>query len=102
MRAGKLDREITIERATTAVGDAGTVTETWAPVASLRAELVETAADETDPATTKTTVLFRTRYVAGVTVADRIDFDGRYFNIKHVSEIGRRRGLELHAERLGP
>lgn len=102
MRAGKLDREITIERATTAVGDAGTITETWAAFATLRAELVDTGADEADPAITKATVLFRTRFVSGVTVADRISFDGRQFNIKHVAEIGRRRGLELRAERLGP
>jgi head-tail adaptor len=64
--------------------------------------LIETAADETDPATTKATVIFRTRFLEGVTLADRIAFNGGYFNIKHVGEIGRRRGLELRAERLGP
>jgi head-tail adaptor len=102
MRAGTLDREIIIERATVNVSVEGTVTDTWTPVATLRAELVEGISDETDPATTKATVIFRTRYVAGITVADRITYEGDHYNLKHVGEIGRRRGLELRAERLGP
>jgi integrase len=46
MQAGKLDRFITLERRTETVTASGAVTETWAPVATLRAELVRQSADE--------------------------------------------------------
>ena len=46
IRAGSLDRVITIERATTSIADDGTPTTTWATVATMRAELVRKVADE--------------------------------------------------------
>ncbi len=105
MRAGKLDRVITVQRATVTVNDAGTPQETWATLATLRAELLESVMDETVHGAgenTERAISFRTRFFPGVTVADRISFEGQPFNLKHVKEIGRRRGLELKAERLGP
>lgn len=105
MRAGKLDRIITVERAATAVDDAGTPQETWATVATLRAELLDDVAEEKQReggASTERMVTFQTRFCPGVTVADRITFEGQPFNLLQVKEIGRRRGLELQAVRVGP
>jgi SPP1 family predicted phage head-tail adaptor len=105
MRAGKLDREIIIETVTTTVDDAGTPVETWAPLATLRAELKDNASDETHNEqgdTTRQLVTFETRYVPGVTVAARIMYQGEPYNLLQVREIGRGRGLELKAVRLGP
>jgi SPP1 family predicted phage head-tail adaptor len=103
MRAGRLDRSITIQRVADTVDDAGTVAEAWADLATMRAELVNLAATETDlaagPAATRT-IMFRTRYLAGITVADRVLYEGDEFKITSVVEIGRRRALELHAERV--
>ena len=45
MRAGNLDRVIIIQRATTVIGLAGTPVETWAAIATLRAQLIETTTD---------------------------------------------------------
>lgn len=105
IRAGKLDRTITIERSTETIDAAGVPVVTWATLATMRAELTEASTDETivdSGASTDTTVTFRTRFLDGVTVADRVTYAGRAFNLKGIRELGRRRGLELRTERVGP
>lgn len=52
-------------------------------------------------ATTETLVIFRTRYLDGVTTADRVLFDGRTFNLREVVDAGRRGGLELRGVEIG-
>jgi SPP1 family predicted phage head-tail adaptor len=104
MRAGKLDKTIVIERVMTTPDDYGTPLEAWVPIGTLRAQVVQHATDEYQRergSTTETTIVFRTRFLEGVTVADRVTFDGDTFNMKQVKELGRRRGLELRCERLG-
>jgi SPP1 family predicted phage head-tail adaptor len=104
MRAGKLDRKILVERSTETVDDFGTVTHQWMTLYPLRAELIEQSAQEfmrNYGASSETTVIFRTRFVLGVTVADRVTYDGREYDIKEVKEIGRRRGLELRCVVIG-
>ena len=105
MRSGNLDREITIQRATTTIGDAGTPQETWADIATLRAQLIETTTDEYirgNGASTERIVVFRTRYIDGVTAADRIFYECQPFTLKQIKELGRRKALEFRAERIGP
>ena len=46
------------------------------------------------------TVVFRIRWLAGVTNADRVLFEGRIYNIKQTAEIGRRAGLDLRCVEL--
>lgn len=104
MKAGKLDREIKIERATTTVNEFGTPVETWASVATLRAEIVTAETVEAareHGASTEAAIAFRTRFIDGITVADRLTYAGRTYDIKAVSEIGRRRGLEIRAVARG-
>lgn len=101
MRAGRLDRQITIQRSTHSVNEYGTPVFAWVDVATLRAQLVEGRAEEFlagGGATDKTLAVFRIRYLAGVTNADRVIHAGQVFNIREVKEIGRRKGLELRAE----
>jgi SPP1 family predicted phage head-tail adaptor len=98
MRAGNLDRIITIERVTTTVDDYGTPVEGWATVATLRAELIQSSAQEfirAYGATTDTIAIFRTRFLDGVTTADRVTYASRAYDLKEIKEIGRREGLEL-------
>jgi SPP1 family predicted phage head-tail adaptor len=105
MRAGKLDRVITIERATTTIDASGTPQEAWATLATMRAELLDGTTDEfarSFGASTEAVAVFRTRYLDGLTVSVSVTFEGRAFGIKQVKEIGRRRGLELRTERIGP
>lgn len=105
MRAGKLDRAIIFERVATEIDEAGTPVETWSRLAIRRAEIIRDGATETvegSGAVSSTVVKFRTRYTPGLTLADRIGFDGRVFDITEIVEIGRRRSLEISAKRVGP
>ena len=103
MRAGQLDRSITIQRVTTAIDDYGTPTDAWADVATVRAQQVSTSTVEyirNYGASDDTVVVFRTWWMDGITNADRIVYAGQNFNIKETKEIGRRNGIELRCERL--
>jgi SPP1 family predicted phage head-tail adaptor len=104
MRAGPMDRSITIQRATTAIDEFGTPTETWTDLVALRAQVVKASTDEFirgAGATDETVVVFRTWWRDGITNADRIIYQGVIHNIKETKEIGRRNGLELRTLSYG-
>lgn len=103
MRSGKLDRTITFQRKAETVSPTGTVTNAWTDFATVRAELLRAALG--DQATSAgegqgETIAFRLRYVPGVSVADRVLFDGQSYGIKSIQEFGRRRILEITCEAL--
>lgn len=103
MRAGSLDREITIERFARTVDGVGKRAETWTAHATVRAQLVQSSTDEflrDHGETAAKAVIFRVRFLAGITVADRVRFDGVVFDLVQVKELGRRAGLELRCERV--
>lgn len=105
MRAGSLDRVITVQRQADTVNDYGQVVSSWGSIATLRAQLVQSSTAEFMKgfgAGTETAVVFRCRFLAGVTAADRVAYDGRIFNIVEIKELGRREGLELRCTRIGP
>lgn len=98
MRAGKLDRRITIERATIARDSFNAPVETWAAVATVWAQqrpnrgAERFAVQEVAGAAVMT---FHIRYRADLTVKDRIRYAGRLWNITDVRELGRRVGTEF-------
>lgn len=102
MRAGKLDRTISIERYTPGVPNGyGGVTSVWLPIGTFRAQLVQASTEEfirAAGASDETVVIFRTRWVANVTTSCRVVYQGKNYDLKEVKEIGRRKGLELRAE----
>lgn len=103
MRAGLMDRSITIQRAATTIDDFGTPTDTWGDVVTVRAQQVQTSTDEYIRgygASDETVIVFRTWWRNGITNADRIIYAGDAYNIKETKEIGRRNGLELRCQRL--
>lgn len=104
MRAGKLDRSISIQRFTNTVDEYGTPVQTWTDVATVRAQIVQQSTEEFIRgfgASDETVIIFRMRYLAGVTLADRISYGGVLHNIKEVKEIGRRKGLEVRCVATG-
>ena len=104
MKAGKLVHVIGLERLATTVDGYGGVEETWTGFATMRAEIVERSTEEFLRAageTDVTTIVFRTRFLAGLTNNDRVSFDGEHFDIEEVIPIGRRRGLELRCVATG-
>lgn len=98
MRAGTLDRSIIIQRATETRDAFGVVTTTWATLATMRAALVQASTAEFLQGAGlqgEAAVIFRTRYLEGVTVRDRVLYGDVAHDIKEVKEIGRRKGLEI-------
>lgn len=103
MRAGKLTHQITIEAPSKTVSPAGTVTHTWAPIATVRAEILQQSATEflrADAEAERNVVIFRIRYRADLTTSARVTHDGQAYDLVELKQLGRRQGLELRCERL--
>lgn len=105
MRAGKMDRRISIETYGLGGDDGwGNPAPTFTPRGTYRAEIVQGSSEEFfrggGLAEVKT-ILFRTRFIHNVRPADRIAHEGVYFDILEVKEIGRRKGLEIRCASTG-
>lgn len=103
IRAGKLDRQIIIEREAETVAASGAVSKVWATLATVRAELVQRGAEEYLAGfgeAENSSAVFRIRYLAGITTADRVNCDGVTYDINEIAEMGRKRGLELRCSEV--
>lgn len=103
MRAGKLNKIITIERATTTVDNYGTPQQTLATITTVRAQLIQSSTEEfmrSFGAASETLVAFRIRHMDGLKVADRVTHEGSAYDLKEIKELGRRDGLELRCVSL--
>lgn len=104
MRAGDMDRRITIQRYEV-VGDDGygnQITE-WNDLATVWAEVKQESGREFFAAAaiqSERKVVFKLRWL-DVTVVDRVSYDGRLHDIHEVRELGRKEGLELHTTANG-
>lgn len=103
IKAGKLDRVITVTRESETVSASGSVLKNWAPIATVRAELVQlhtmeamTGFGESDFGD----AVFRIRYLSGLETSNRVRFEGEVFDIDGITEIGRRHGLELSCSKV--
>lgn len=104
MRAGKLDRSITLQSSTTMVDALGRVVSVWTDFAIVRAQLIQrTMADKFGGGgnVSETVMTFRLRWIAGLTLNHRVTYAGEAFGIKEIKELGRMRGLDLRVERIG-
>ena len=98
MKAGLLDRRVMLQRRTVVYDDYGGEIEAWAELATVPAQVIEQSGREflaADQIQAEKRVLFRLRWIEGVTVLDRVSHDGRLHNIQDVKELGRREGVEL-------
>ena len=98
MRAGKLDKTIVIERRGETVNEYGTVAEGWAPVATVRAQVIQQSTDEFlkgAGTTGQTAIVFRVRHRDDLMLEDRVTYQGQVFDMKEIKELGRRDGLDL-------
>jgi SPP1 family predicted phage head-tail adaptor len=105
MRAGNLDRVIQIEQSSTALDAYGVVVTTWTLFATMRAQKLENAVSDREGArgdTTDNVITFRMRWLDGVTLEHRVSYQGQAFKIMTIKEIGRRVGLDITCERIGP
>lgn len=99
MRAGRLDRRVTLQSRTLAQDAAtGQNVETWSDLATVWAskrdvrgrEFIAAQGTNADADT-----VFEIRYMPGLSVLNRLVYDGVTHDIVHVAEIGRREGLQL-------
>lgn len=100
MRAGKLTRVIFIDRLATDRDENFEPVTTWTNIATLRAEVLQHAVEETEAENGERdadAITFRTRFFSGLSTADRVRFMGRTYNVKGWTEIGIRDGLEIKA-----
>jgi SPP1 family predicted phage head-tail adaptor len=103
VRAGRLDRRITIQRRTETTNPSNNESIfNWVDVVTCWAEFESNRGQEFFSANQKqaeTVGLFRMRYFPGIVAEMRIIFDGSYFDITAVNPMrGRNTGLELMAK----
>jgi SPP1 family predicted phage head-tail adaptor len=103
MIAGKLDRRIVIERATTTTNNFGEEVATWAPLVEVWAHVIDVSDGErwraAEVAATVTT-RFQVRWndtTKTIGPKDRVLYEGRAYDISHTKEIQRRVGVEITA-----
>jgi SPP1 family predicted phage head-tail adaptor len=105
MRAGDLDRRITIQREEV-VGDDGygNVLTDWVDYAERWASFTQSGGREFFAQAmiqSERRVVFRCRWVEDVTPSYRVVCDGVLYNIEEARRIGRKIGLELHCTAAG-
>lgn len=98
MKAGALDRRITIQNRVETQNSFGEaeityedMTSVWAEVRPLTGREYFSAAQYVPEAKLK----IRIRYRAGITEKQRIIYQGETYDIGYIAELGRREGLEL-------
>jgi Phage head-tail joining protein len=104
MRIAALNRLVTIRARMQIAADKYGASQPHAgglPIAKVYAELVESKSEEVAHGSgkiTKTLLTFRVRYVAFLKPGDFLTYQGHDHDIKAITEIGRRKYLELVCE----
>ena len=104
MRAGDMDRRITIQVYSYETDGIGGIIESWTDFAEVWAQVTQQSGREFFGAgaiQSERKVVFRLRWLDGITVLHRVVFGGREYNIHEVRELGRHEGLELHTTSSG-
>lgn len=100
MRAGRLDRRVTIQQRTLERNAYGEQVETWSTLATVWGQRQDLRGREFYAArqvVAEVTTVFRLRYRTDVTVLNRLVCEGVTYDINQVSELGRHDGLEILA-----
>lgn len=100
MRAGPLDRRITIQNFESSESPSGEPIEVWSDLAIVWAGVTQQSGREflgDAGIVSERKVVFRVRFIPDVTVQSRIIYETKIFNIEEVRELGRKEGFELHA-----
>lgn len=99
IEAGKLNRTVQFEREVETVNPSGAVAKVWTPFLTVRAEVRELRADEVATGfgeADRETVVFVVRWnPTPVTTGDRVSYGGRVFDIRQITELGRRDGWKI-------
>ena len=100
MRAGDMERRVTIQSRTLTRNDYGEQIETWADVATVWGERIDLRGREFFAArqlSAEISTRFRLRYRTDITVLHRLVCESVTYDIHQVSQLGRHGGLEILA-----
>lgn len=105
LKAGELNRQITLQTQTITADNDGFQMETWADVATVWAAVVTTGGREfysAQKVKAEMTCLFRIRYRQDITTKMRIQYGSRIFDILSVNDVdGARVELQISAKEVG-
>lgn len=100
IKAGSMDRRITINTKGVTLDSSGSEIATYTTVATVWADVNDNREKETTEGKQVTASEFTTftvRYRTDVTPIDQIVYESKTYDIKGISEIGRREGLAIDA-----
>jgi len=101
MKAGELDRRITIQQNTVSAGsEYGEPQDSWTTFATVWADVVPMVGRELAQAqqiSGEVTTKFIIRWLSGVQDNMRISYNSQYYDIFRVHELNRREGVEIWA-----
>lgn len=103
MRAGKMDRLIQIDKLVSTRDTFGAEVPQWQKLCSVWCEVVSERGQEkleSAQEVARDNLLFRIRYRTDVKRSYRIQYNREFYDIKSITEIGRRDGLEIFAEAI--
>jgi SPP1 family predicted phage head-tail adaptor len=98
MQSGRMDRLVVLQAVTETRSASGAVTQAWATLATVWAQLVSSRGSERLEAAgeqARQTRIWRIRHRTDITNKHRLTYDGTVHEILSITEIGRREGLEL-------
>jgi len=99
IEAGKLDRIVSFERMIETVNPSGSVSKAWVSFLSVRAEVRELRADEVAIGfgeADRETAVFVVRWnPTSLATGDRVIYAGRAYDIRQITELGRRVGWKV-------
>jgi len=101
MRAGSLDRRVTIRRQSQTRNEYNELENVWNDVRTVPASRTDLSATERFVAGglyAQRTVTFRMRFMTDLLPTDRLVCEGVTYDVKGIRELGRREGLEIAAE----
>ena len=103
MRAGMLDRLITIQSKSEAVDAYGQPILTWSTFIQVRSNVVQKDGVEQtsdNNRSTKRMINFTVRYKSTITNEMRVLWENNYYKIEDIKELGRREGMLLITTKL--
>lgn len=98
MRAGALDRRVTIQSRTLTRNARGDEVVSWSNTATVWASRRDVTGREyfaSSEIRADIQTVFRIRHRDGVSVLDRVQEDGLTYDVVHIARIGRREALDL-------
>lgn len=99
MRAGRLDKRVTIRSRGDTRDEYGAAVPTWPTLAEVWAQRLQQTGREFlagDKDTAERGVVWRIRWRDDIDETMRVSFEGQEYDIVEVRELGRKAGLELH------